>query len=104
LGYRVAEILYFVGDKLPELVRNRAKYEVRYRVLESYKNNDFAWKRVENNWSAVCIGATLCAFLYSCEKEEIDPLIPQMLETIECYLRGFDDDGCCKEVDEGCKP
>ena len=97
MGYRVAEILYFVGDKLPDLVRSRAKYEVRKRVIDSYKVNDFFWKRTTNNWSAVCIGAILSAYLYSCEKEEIDEQLPAMLETIECYLSGFDDDGCCKE-------
>ena len=37
LGYRIAEILYFIGDKLPQLVRRRAEYEVRERVIESYK-------------------------------------------------------------------
>lgn len=97
LGFRVAEILYFVGDKLPSLVRRRAQYEVRERVIEAYKKYDFGWKRTTNNWSAVCIGATLCAYLYSCEKEEIDSVLPNMIETAECYLRGFDDDGCCKE-------
>ncbi len=98
IGFRVAEILYFVGDKLPELVYRRAKNEVRVRVIESYRDyNDFWWMRSENNWSAVCIGATLCAYLYAAEKEEIDAQIPRMIETAKCYLKGFDDEGCCKE-------
>jgi hypothetical protein len=97
IGFRVAEILYFVGDKLPDLVRRRAEYEVRQRVIESYKKYDFYWKRKSNNWAAVCTGATLCAYLYICENEEIDEQLPAMMRTIESYLSGYDNDGCCKE-------
>lgn len=97
MGFRVAEILYFVGDKLPNLVRKRAEYEVRQRVIDSYKKYDFYWKRKTNNWAAVCTGATLCAYLYICEREEIDEQLPAMMRTIEGYLSGYDDDGCCKE-------
>ncbi len=98
MGFRVAEVLYFVGDKLPELVYRRAKNEVRVRIIESYRDhNDFWWMRADNNWSAVCIGAVLSAYLYAAEKEEIDAQIPRMIETAKCYLRGFDNEGCCKE-------
>ncbi len=98
MGFRIAEILYFVGDKLPTLVYTRAKHEVRKRVIESYRdNNDFWWMRATNNWSAVCIGAVLATYVYAAEKEETDAQLPRMLETIKCYLRGFDDEGCCKE-------
>lgn len=98
MGYRIAEILYFAGDKLPQLVRKRAEYEVRYRVIDSYaKYNDFWWVRAENNWSAVCVGAVLATYLYVASKEETDAQLPRMIETIKCYLRGFDDEGCCLE-------
>ncbi len=97
IGFMVAEVLYFVGDKLPELVYRRAKNEVRVRVIDSYRDNHFGWMEVENNWSAVCIGATLCAYLYAAEKDEIDAQLPRMIETAKCYLKGFDDEGCCKE-------
>ena len=100
LAARIAEIIYYIGDKLPELVTKRAKYEVRYRLIESYKmytEKDFWWMKCENNWASVCIGATLTAFLYAAEKEEIDEQIPRMIETAKGYLRGFDDEGCCLE-------
>ncbi len=98
MGFRIAEILHFIGDKLPPLVERRCRHEVRERVIESYaKYDDFWWMRAENNWSAVCIGATLAAYLYIGEKEETDAQLPRMLETIRCYLRGFDDEGCCRE-------
>ncbi|MBR2461445.1 MAG: heparinase II/III family protein [Clostridia bacterium] len=100
LAARVAEVIYYVGDKLPELVVKRAKYEVRYRLIESYamySEKDFWWMKSTNNWSSVCIGATLTAYLYAAEKEEIDAQLPRMIETARCYLRGFDDEGCCLE-------
>lgn len=98
LAFTLAEVLYYVGDKLPKLVYKRAKYEVRYRLIESYaKNDDYGWMRVKSNWASVCIGATLCAYLYAAEKEEIDAQIPRMIETAKCYLEGFDDEGCCME-------
>lgn len=97
LAFRLAEVLYYVGDKLPELVYKRAKYEIRYRLVDSYANSDYGWMRTTNNWSAVCIGATLAAYLYIAEKEEIDAQLPRMIETVKCYLKGFDDEGCCME-------
>lgn len=100
MGFRIAEILYFIGDKLPELVRRRAEYEVRERVIESYKKYDgktFWWMDCENNWASVCIGAVFSTFAYLATKEETDALLPRMLKTAEGYLAGFFDDGCCKE-------
>ena len=100
LGFRIAEILYYIGNKLPELVRRRAEYEVRERVIEAYKKYDgktFWWMDCENNWASVCIGATFCVFAYLATKEETDALLPRMCATADGYLRGFDDDGCCKE-------
>ena len=100
LGFRIAEILYFIGDKLPELVRRRAEHEVKERVIESYKKYDgktFWWMDCENNWASVCIGATFCAFAYLATDEEIEEYLPRMLKTADGYLAGFEDDGCCKE-------
>ena len=100
LAYRMSEILHYVGDKLPELVCRRAKAEIRYRVIESYAKSDakrFSWYKKIDNWSSVCIASVLTAYLYIAEKEEIDAQLPRMMETAECYLSGFRDDGCCTE-------
>ena len=100
MGFRIAEILYFIGDKLPELVRRRAEYEVRERVIESYKKYDgktFWWMNCDNNWASVCVGAVFSTFAYLATKEETDEYLPRMLKTAQGYLDGFFDDGCCKE-------
>lgn len=97
MAFRISEIIYFIGDKLPELVTKRAKYEVRYRLIDSFKSYTGGWLNVTHNWSAVCCGATLATYLYMAEKEEIDEQLPRLMEGIERYLSGFDDEGCCLE-------
>ncbi len=99
-GYRLSEVLYFIGDKLPELVVKRARAEIRYRVIESYKSataDRFWWLKAENNWSSVCAAAVLATFIYAAEKHEIDAQIPRLIDNVKYYLRGFSDDGCCGE-------
>ena len=97
MGFRIAEALYFIGDKLPELVYKRALYEVRHRIIDSYAQNTYHWMTNTNNWSAVCIASVLAAYLYVGTEEEIQAQLPRMMETMNCYLRGFDEEGCCLE-------
>lgn len=97
MGFRIAEALYFIGDKLPDLVYRRALYEVRHRVIESYAQNDYWWMTATNNWSAVCIAAVLATYLYVGTEEEIQAQLPRMIDTMNCYLQGFDEEGCCLE-------
>jgi len=100
LGFQLSEILYFIGDKLPELVVRRAKAEIRYRIIDSYRDSDakrYWWINSTNNWSAVCICGVLGTYLYSCEKHEIDAQLPRMIHSANCYLDGFAEDGCCLE-------
>ena len=100
LGYRIAEVLYFIGDKLPELVYKRAKAEVQYRIIDSFAecgDNKYHWLKCTNNWAAVCIAGVLCSYLYLATEEEIEAQLPRMIEIAEHYLQGFEEDGCCTE-------
>lgn len=100
IGFRMSEILYFIGDKLPELVVRRARAEIRYRIIDSYKDattKRYWWLKVENNWSAVCIASVLCTYMYAAEKWELDTQLPRMIDSAEAYLSGFADDACCAE-------
>lgn len=100
-GFRLSEVLYFIGDKLPELVVKRARAEIRYRVIDSYKDattaRRFWWLEGKNNWSAVCIASVLATYLYAATDAEIKAQLPRMIESAECYLAGFEEDGCCQE-------
>ena len=99
LGYRISEVLYFMGSKLPELVYRRAKEEVRYRIIDSFKEsgNKYGWLNWTNNWAAVCIAGVLCSYLYLAEEDEIEAELPRMMRIADNYLEGFKDDGCCTE-------
>jgi len=101
VGAKMAEIVYTVGDKLPELVSRRAKAEIRRRIIDSYlKHKDakfFPWMRKTDNWVAVCICNVLATFVYAAEKEELSPLIDEMVATARQYLKGIGDDGSCTE-------
>ena len=100
MGYRISEIVYLLGDKLPELVVRRARDEVRYRVTESfaiYTDKEFSWYNKIDNWSAVCIAGVLCSYLYTSTDEEINAQLPRMQAIAENYLKGFMEDGCCTE-------
>jgi len=99
-GCSLAELIYFIGDKLPELVVKRVNAEIRYRIIDSYKDatdKRYWWLKAENNWSAVCIASVLGTYIYAATDEEIKEQLPRMIESAECYLRGFADDGCCQE-------
>jgi hypothetical protein len=100
MGYRISEVIYFVGDKLPELVTRRAKAEVQYRIIDSFKvakPERYFWLTTNNNWAAVCIAGVLCSYLYLATEEEIEDQLPRMTEIADHYLDGFEDDGCCTE-------
>ncbi len=100
LGYRISEVIYFIGDKLPELVTRRAKAEVRYRIIESFRDSEddrYHWLTCTNNWAAVCIAGVLCSYLYLASDEETEAQLPRMMNIADNYLRGFEEDGCCTE-------
>lgn len=100
MGFRISEIIYFIGDKLPELVTRRAKAEVQYRIIDSFKvarPERYFWITTTNNWAAVCIAGVLCSYLYLASDEEIEMQLPRMTEIADHYLAGFEEDGCCTE-------
>ncbi len=98
MGCYIAETLYFIGDKLHPLVARRARAEVQRRIIDAYANNDdFWWMTTTLNWAAVCTGNILSTYIYLATDEEIEAQLPRMLKTLELYISGFDDDGCCPE-------
>lgn len=98
MGCLIAETLYLIGDKIHPLVYRRAKAEVQRRIIDAYANNDdFWWMRTTLNWAAVCAGNILSTYIYLATDEEIEAQLPRLLKTLEHYISGFDEDGCCLE-------
>ncbi len=97
IGRLFGEILMLISDILPELIVRRMKKEVRERIIESFEKYDFWWYTSENNWSSVCISGVLASYIYVADKDETLKMLPKMQKSAECYLKGFDSEGCCKE-------
>lgn len=95
-GFTVAELCYLLEDRLDPLVLNRARTEVRKRVIENYLNHSFWWECCTNNWAAVCAGNTGGAMMYL-EPELFKQQLPRLLNTMRCFLSGFPEDGTCME-------
>lgn len=95
-GFTLAEICYFLEDRLDKLVLNRARTEVRNRVVENYKTGVFSWETNRGNWAAVCAGNVGGALMYI-DPEELRRQLPRLLDTMKCFLSGFPADGTCME-------
>ncbi|TBL81637.1 heparinase II/III domain-containing protein [Paenibacillus thalictri] len=99
-GFALAETVHLLGDKLSELIAYRARIEIRQRVLEPYASlgSMFWWETCTNNWAAVCAGSVGAAAMYLISDDAtLAPMIARLLETMQCYLRGFEADGACTE-------
>lgn len=92
----LAETYYLIGDKLPERVAELLKSQVMKRTVESYMNNSFWWETLDCNWSAVCAGSVGMVYMYLAP-ERFDQVKDRILGSIECFLKGYGDDGCCRE-------
>jgi len=95
-GFTLAEICYVLEDRLDKLVLDRARSEVRIRVIDNYINRRFGWESNPANWSAVCAGNVGGAMMYL-EPEIFDKQLPRLLDTMRVFLSGFPDDGTCME-------
>ena len=61
-----------------------------------YLSNTYSWETVSMNWASVCAGCVGGAFLY-CAPERFPLVHDRILATMECFLKGFGDDGICLE-------
>lgn len=99
-AFALAEIDYILKDKLSAFIRHRMKEEVEKRVLSYYITNDvpFWWEQSDNNWAAVCGGSIGCAAIYSVKDNNLlAEYILRVLNTLDGFLSGYDEDGACVE-------
>lgn len=97
-GFALSEIYTMLGDRLDPLIRERIKYEVNERIIDSFiRNTDFWWEtRCTNNWAAVCGGSVGCTFMLM-RPDLFDSVKPRFDAIMESFLRGFKEDGYCLE-------
>lgn len=95
-GFAVAELCYLLEDRLDALVLNRARQEVRRRVIDNYLSRTFFWETKTNNWAAVCGGSVGGILLYL-EPEILKEQLPRLLSGLRYFLASFPEDGTCLE-------
>lgn len=91
------DIYDVLGEKLPEFVYTRMKYEIDRRITKPLLKWKFWWQRCTHNWASVCAAGSARAVLRFASEEEIDALIPMFDTCMEHFLSGYKDDGCCPE-------
>jgi len=96
-GQALSEINYMLGDRLEPWVKKRIDFEVRRRIIEPFKTHNYHWLTCEHNWAAVCAGNVGMAYMYTATREEFDEAYPRLEHAMECFLKGYGDDGCCHE-------
>lgn len=96
----LAEILYLLRDRLPDIVVKRVRENIIRRVLEPMTefNRVFFWEVCTNNWASVCAGSVGCAAIYTVKDSELlAPLLTRMCGAMDRYLDGFGADCICDE-------
>ena len=95
-GFALSEITYLLGDVLDPKVIRRIHECLEERIFRIYLSNTYTWETVSMNWASVCAGCVGGAFLY-CAPERFPLVHDRILATMECFLKGFGDDGICLE-------
>lgn len=95
-GFALSEISSLLADVLHPRVFSRAKDAIQTRIIRSFEENSFHWEKLEMNWSAVCAGSVGACFMYLFP-ERFEAVKPRLLSAMDCFLRGFGSDGCCRE-------
>lgn len=94
-GMALAEMWYILGNRLPEMVKNRIIYELDRRIIQPYMKTTPRWGI--NNWSAVCGGTVGSVFIYLGKDKEFQAVKGNLQQNMQDFLDSFTEDGCCLE-------
>lgn len=98
-GYRFAEILTLLGDRLEPLIRNRITVEVERRIVTPFTSveNYGWWEGGHMNWTAVCMGSVANTMMLLFPEKADEAFIERANRSMSSFLDGFKDDGICLE-------
>jgi hypothetical protein len=97
-AFALAEILKLTEEFLDPLIRKRIYVEVYKRVFHPFHRTKYEWETQEHNWAAVCAGSIGAAAMHLIhDSKELSIILERVLPAMECYLKGFSDDGVCRE-------
>ena len=92
----LSEIYILLESVLSDLTKDRIKKELEIRIFDSYETHTYWWETGDNNWAAVCGGSVGMAYMYMAP-QRFKNIQSRLLQTIQCFLSGYGDDGCCLE-------
>ena len=99
-GFTFAEIDALLGDRLSQFIRRHIKQESLKRIVYSFSNKTYYhwWETCNINWAAVC-GCSVAgtAMYYLEDSDELAEILLRILQTMKCFLDGYQDDGVCVE-------
>ena len=95
-GLYLAEIKAMFSDKLHPYVIERITNELKWRIIENFKNNTFWFETLKSNWASVCGGSVGAVFLYE-NPEEHNKVFKRIEKCMQNYIDGFSDDGATSE-------
>ncbi|ENH96416.1 hypothetical protein J416_10791 [Gracilibacillus halophilus YIM-C55.5] len=97
-AFTLAEMITLFEEQLDSFLVEKAKIEVERRVFIPFQNRTQWWETATHNWAAVCGCSIGAAALYLItDRQEKKAMIQRVLQTMEYYLSGFEEDGACVE-------
>jgi hypothetical protein len=107
-GYRLAETVYLLGNKLDPAVRDLIMKRLKQRIFEPFRHTVATGKpcywlgsqksRQENNWNPVCLSGVLgSALAVIADKSERAFYVAAAEHYSQYYLNSFTADGYCSE-------
>ena len=83
-------------DRLHPLIKSRIDYEIDRRIIKPFMEKRWHWEYRQNNWTAVCAGATGCTFMLN--RPDLFPLVQDRINAdMADYISSYKDDGVCVE-------
>ncbi|MBO5287044.1 MAG: heparinase II/III family protein [Clostridia bacterium] len=92
----LAMIKVMLGDRLHPLIKCRIDAEIDRRLIKPFFAKRWHWEYRENNWTAVCAGATGCAIMLN-RPELFELARDRINEDMMSYISSYKNDGVCVE-------
>ena len=101
----LSEMVYTLGDRLPQEVVEKVFAEVQRRVLIPFLESEVPYDTWETDrciWSAVCAGSVGMTAIYMNRLQQLSDekkkaCIKRVCDALEYYLDGLEEDGACTE-------
>lgn len=91
----LSEIYHILGDRLPQIIRQRIEHELERRIIKPYV--EMKQKFGVSNWSGVCGCGVTAALVYMGKDKEFAEIKEHLMGNLKDFLDSFPDDGCCLE-------